>query len=205
VIAEGDKVLIMSSLGENMAIKLGDVDVGDNVVLYNLKDESKIAVPTLSFSINTPVFATPTINFAGFNWKLDFNFDLIPFMFALTIGSAIKIADPFYRTVSGSGEIVKLVCSNFSWDGISMVFLSESPTAITKIQYDDSFMVTTSLGTTGWVMEGGGAWHYSENRQITSLLKPGNNTIDIRVKDVYGGSIGLGGWEQNPWYLVCVA
>jgi len=204
MVSVGDKVLIMPRMGENMAIPLGDVEVGDNVILYNLQNETKIAVPSLTFDVGFPIFATPSFQFAGFDWKLDFNFSLIPFWFALTIGSAVKIADAFYGPVGVYGSQVTLVDANFTWDGISRVFMSESPLAITNIQYDDSFMVTTEVGTTGWVMEGVGPWHYSVNREITSLLQYGNNTITIKIKDVFGGGIGLGGWEQNPWYFVCV-
>jgi len=74
----GDRVLVMPSLGENVAIPLNDVSIGDSVILYNLKDETRIAVPTLSLSIGSYVFNTPSFNFAGFNWSIDFNFELIP-------------------------------------------------------------------------------------------------------------------------------
>lgn len=78
----GDKVLVMPSLGENMAVPLGDVEVGDSVILYSLKNETRIAVPTLAFSIGSYAFNTPAFNFSGFNFNLDFNFQLI----ALNLG-----------------------------------------------------------------------------------------------------------------------
>jgi len=74
----GDEVLVMPSLGENVAVPLGNVSVGDSVILYQLKDNTRIAVPTLSFSIGDAVFNTPSFQFAGFNWNINFNFQLIP-------------------------------------------------------------------------------------------------------------------------------
>lgn len=73
----GDKVLVMPALGENMAVPLGSADIGDSVILYSLKDETRIAVPTLGFSIGSYAFNTPAFNFSGFNFNLDFNFQLI--------------------------------------------------------------------------------------------------------------------------------
>lgn len=74
----GSEVLVMSSLGENVAVPLGNVNVGDSVILYPLKDNTRIAVPTLSLSLGSVVFNTPSFNFGGFNWSIDFNFQLIP-------------------------------------------------------------------------------------------------------------------------------
>ena len=74
----GDRVLVMPSFGENVAVSLGGLSEGDKVILYNLKDETRIAVPTLSLSIGDPVFSSPSFDFAGFNWKMDFDFNLIP-------------------------------------------------------------------------------------------------------------------------------
>lgn len=76
----GDKVIVMPSLGENVAIPIDTPEVGDSVILYALKDNSQIAVPTLSFSIGDFIFNTPSFNFSGFNWNLDFNFQLIPLL-----------------------------------------------------------------------------------------------------------------------------
>jgi len=55
-----------------------DIQEGDRVVLYPLKDVTRIAVPILSLSVGDCVFTSPEFKFAGFDWKLDFNFDLIP-------------------------------------------------------------------------------------------------------------------------------
>lgn len=73
----GDKVIVMPSLGENVAIPIETPEVGDSVILYALKDNSQIAVPTLDFSLDNQVFVSPSFNFAGFNWDLDFDFNLL--------------------------------------------------------------------------------------------------------------------------------
>lgn len=74
----GDRVLVMSAMGDNVAIALSTPVVGSNVILYNLQNETRIAVPSLTFSIGDHAFNTPSFDFAGFNWSIDFNFQLIP-------------------------------------------------------------------------------------------------------------------------------
>lgn len=74
----GDRVLVMPSFGENIAVPLGDLSEGDRVLLYNLKDSTRIAVPTLSLNVGDRVFSSPSFDFAGFNWEIDFDFNLIP-------------------------------------------------------------------------------------------------------------------------------
>ena len=74
----GDRVLVMPSFSENVAVPLGELSEGDQVLLYNLKDDTRIAVPTLSLNVGDRVFSSPSFDFAGFNWKVDFDFKLIP-------------------------------------------------------------------------------------------------------------------------------
>jgi hypothetical protein len=74
----GDKGVIMDSFGDKVFVPLGDVEVGSTVAVYNLADDTRIAVPLLSFNVGDFAFSTPSFDFAGFDWKLDFNFQLIP-------------------------------------------------------------------------------------------------------------------------------
>lgn len=76
----GDKVLVMPSLGENVAIPLSSPGVGDTVLLYSLRDETRIAVPTLILTPGSWIFNTPSFNFSGFNWNIDFNFQILPLL-----------------------------------------------------------------------------------------------------------------------------
>ena len=79
----GDIVLVMPSIGENVAIPISTPEVGDVVFLYPLENEAKIAVPSLTLEVGSYVFNSPSFNFAGFNWSLDFSFNLIPLIFDL--------------------------------------------------------------------------------------------------------------------------
>jgi hypothetical protein len=85
MVSVGDKGVVMNVFGgDKMFIPLGDIEVGDTVAVYNLKDDTRIAVPILSFDIGDYAFATPSFDFAGFNWNLDFDFSLIPLILSLT-------------------------------------------------------------------------------------------------------------------------
>ena len=74
----GDRVLVMPSFGENVAVPLGELSEGDKVILYNLKDDTRIAVPTLSLNVGDRVFSSPSFDFAGFDFNVPFDFNLIP-------------------------------------------------------------------------------------------------------------------------------
>jgi len=58
-------------------------NVGDKVIIYPLKDTERIAVPVLSLSLGDYTFSSPSFSFAGFDWKLPFSFNLVPFIFGL--------------------------------------------------------------------------------------------------------------------------
>lgn len=83
---EGDRVLIMPSLGENIAIPVESPGIGDTVMIYSLRDETRIAVPALTLSPGSRIFNTPSFNFGGFNWSINFNFQLIPLVLNLAAG-----------------------------------------------------------------------------------------------------------------------
>jgi len=59
--------------------------INDKVILYNLGNGQRLAVPTLWFDLGDFTFVAPSFQFAGFDWKLDFNFNLTP----LKLGTAI--------------------------------------------------------------------------------------------------------------------
>jgi hypothetical protein len=52
--------------------------INDTVILYNLGNGQRLAVPTLWFNLGDFTFVTPSFQFAGFDFKLDFNFNLTP-------------------------------------------------------------------------------------------------------------------------------
>ncbi len=82
----GDKVLVFAAGSDYAtAVPLWPPEVGDNVALYNLKNETRIAVPTLTFALGDFAFVTPNFDFAGFDFKLDFNMQLIPLILGFNI------------------------------------------------------------------------------------------------------------------------
>jgi len=83
----GDKALVMPGFGENYLIPLEDVNIGDSVQLYPIGNDTKIAVPVLNFGIGNYTFISPEFNFAGFNWNIDFNFNLIPLRLLLVLAT----------------------------------------------------------------------------------------------------------------------
>jgi len=197
----GDKVLVMPALGENMAVPLGDLSEGDRVLLYNLKDSTRIAVPTLSLNVGDRVFSSPSFDFAGFNWEVDFNFMLIPFISPNLIENPHRVIEPFYRPVKYQGEIVTAVSHHFTWNGFGGVYLSKSDIALINQEWDDSIRITGPKGTTGWIEGSPGSWH-SALIEISSILNIGTNKVTVEIKDIYGLSIGFGGWDQKPGWII---
>ena len=83
----GDKVLVFAAGSEfATAVPLITPGIGDKVALYNLQNETRIAVPTLVFGVGDISWVTPNFDFAGFNFNLDFNFQLIPLILGLASG-----------------------------------------------------------------------------------------------------------------------
>lgn len=86
----GDKGIVMDTFGDKVFVPLADtLNVGDSVAVYNLVDDTRIAVPILAFDIGDFAFATPSFDFAGFDWKLDFDFNLIPLMLGFPENSLV--------------------------------------------------------------------------------------------------------------------
>lgn len=81
----GDKGIVFGAGSDSAQfIQVQTPNVGDRVILYNLKNDTKIAVPILSIGVDYYIFNTPSFQFAGFNWNIDFNFQLIPLILSLT-------------------------------------------------------------------------------------------------------------------------
>ena len=105
----GDRVLVIPSFGENVAVPLGELSEGDKVILYTLKDETRIAVPTLLLSIGDRVFSSPSFDFAGFNFDIDFDFNLIPLAFLLDVEDADVVLNGVSGDYPVEGVVVKYV------------------------------------------------------------------------------------------------
>ena len=75
----GSKGIVLGEGGDYAQfIPVDPLEVGDKVILYSLRDDTKIAVPSLDFDIGDFSFVSPSFQFAGFNWNIDFDFALIP-------------------------------------------------------------------------------------------------------------------------------
>jgi hypothetical protein len=83
-------IVIVSGVGTDYAtaIPVASAEVGDDVILYTLGNGDTIAVPRLTFGLDIPVWVSPNFDFAGFNWNLDFNFNLIPLISSMGIHRA---------------------------------------------------------------------------------------------------------------------
>ena len=78
---EGDHGINFSSGSPfSSFVKVAPAKVGDIVTLYNLSGGDRLAVPSMNLSLNAPVWVTPDFDFAGFDWKIPFDFLLIPFI-----------------------------------------------------------------------------------------------------------------------------
>jgi len=67
--------------------------VGDKVILYNLGNGQRLAVPSLNFSLSDYTFVVPSFQFAGFNFHLDFNFNLLSFKYGTPISAGTYLWD----------------------------------------------------------------------------------------------------------------
>lgn len=112
----GDKVLVMPSIGENVAVPLGDVNIGDSVILYPLKDNTKIAVPTLSIWLDDVVFNTPSFQFAGFDWRVDFNFQLIPLLIRPYLDTG-TVTNDYQNILSSINCYFSIYATGVNWGG----------------------------------------------------------------------------------------
>jgi len=76
---EGDRGIVFSAGSPSSSfVEVSPAQVGDKVILYPLESGDKLAVPSLDLSLNGQTWITPSFDFAGFDWKIDFDFLLIP-------------------------------------------------------------------------------------------------------------------------------
>ena len=76
---EGDRGINFSSGSPfSTFVKVDPAQVGDRVTLYNLSNGDRLAVPALDFVLDGRVWVTPSFDFAGFDFNIPFDFELIP-------------------------------------------------------------------------------------------------------------------------------
>lgn len=157
VLEVGDKVLVMPALdGTPFAIKLEPVEVGDPVILYNLKNDTKIAVPRLQFEIGDHVFASPSFNFAGFDFKLDFDINLIPLIL----------------------DMILAPTGDYYLEKITDYYIGSSGDAA----YRENCL---GSGTGDWTYMGRGGWFVASLDLPRGTYIPNNATIEIKERTGY--------------------
>ena len=94
---EGDKGIVFSAGSVYSTFTpVSTPEVGDQVMLYNLGGGQRLAVPVLTFSLGNFAFVTPSFQFAGFDFKLDWNFNLISFLRTDVFTDLINLHDLFF-------------------------------------------------------------------------------------------------------------
>lgn len=188
----GDRVLVIPSMGVNYAVTLGGVNVKDTVMLYPLKDSTRIAVPTLSFSIGDFVFTSPSFQFAGFDWKVDFNFNLIPLVLGLQKITRWYYVGPEYFEGPGIEQYkeVKIGTIVLDWDGLTRVWISNYKDKIYATA-DDGYRIYNRTNSQMKDLRNPyfGVYQNYPPPEITSILSEGENELDIYVKDWYASYI----------------
>lgn len=119
----GDKVLVFAAGSEfATAVPLSTPSIGDMVAIYNLQNETRIAVPTLTFGLGDVSWVTPNFDFAGFDFKLDFNFQLIPLILGIAAGVYGIVEVPEYNMPHGDpGYNSRLITVNPAWSRSTMM------------------------------------------------------------------------------------
>ena len=75
----GDKGIVYSAGTDySRFAAVSTPEVGDQVIVIPLDGYGDLAVPCLTFAIGEWVWVMPEFKFAGFDWKMDLHFNLIP-------------------------------------------------------------------------------------------------------------------------------
>ena len=187
----GDRGLVFAA-GSPLA-SFSTVDpaaVGDMVILYNLGNGQQLAVPILNLQLGHYTWTTPDFQFAGFNWNLPFNFQLLPLGFLIG-GTGTLVYAEDWGPVPITGAVLTAKFSHVKWNGAGHVYLSRSPSAVQSIRWDDELKITTQLGGFDWYNSPYRLYIPAGNVSdevidITSYLAAGDNTLTIQIRDVYG-------------------
>lgn len=142
MVSVGDKVIVFGA-GSDFAhaVELTTPNIGDTVTLYPLPDETQIAVPNLTFDLDNYVFVTPSFQFAGFDFNVDFDFQLL--LLAL---EKFRAGEYYYG-------------NSWDWtDGWEMTFAEWGSTMWSGGVYDGVYNMSCPAGFTSgklWIYAGG--------------------------------------------------
>ncbi len=105
----------------------------------------------------------------------------------------------YWQDVALVGETIALTPIEYAWDGTGYVYLSGSKSIFSTIMFDDELRIDAQAGDTvqtiayhqGERVAYGGETVSRELTDITSILRAGNNTITVTVRDTGGAKIGF--------------
>jgi hypothetical protein len=145
----GDKGIILNEGSDFQAyIPYTKPNIGDKAYIYTMRNGMKIAIPVLEFEIGNPMWMSPDMPMAGFDWKVDFNFNLIP----------LGIPLPCVSTLTGvADEVVedtKKAWANDELIGKQLFMLSGARKDI-KFPIVDNTENTCTVSTFGNIIKGG--------------------------------------------------
>jgi hypothetical protein len=195
MVAPGDKGIVMNTFGDKVFVPLGDVEVGDTVAVYNLVDDTRIAVPMLTLGVGDMVFATPSFDFAGFDWKLDFDFNLI-YLDPLIFGSDVILAWDDIDSNAGrknykgcgqlwlyGGQYARADLSPWDYKYCAIRFCGDSNDGVARIYVDDELvesLCTYNYGRNWWVYESTGSG-MSKLEVINPNINCGGSSNDVAI------------------------
>lgn len=102
----------------------------------------------------------------------------------------------YWRSSSGIGDAITTTAIQWYWDGAGTVFLSYDPVRIGPIMFDDEIRIDVQNGTDLRIRDYAlgserilheGILVSRDTPDITSLCRPGINTITVSVRDSDGG------------------
>jgi hypothetical protein len=109
--------------------------------------------------------------------------------FAQASSDNLMLTTGYSEHISGSGKIVTINTSTFTWDGIGHVYLTGGD-EYSNADADDAFDVYTDDGNLTFASPYLAV--YQGIPDITSLCKPGENHLTLNVRDIWGHHLGCG-------------
>lgn len=145
----GDKGIILNEGSDFQAyIPYTKPNIGDKAYIYTMRNGMKIAIPVLEFELGNPMWISPDMPMAGFDWKVDFNFNLIP----------LGIPLPCVSTLTGvADEIVEDTKKAWANDELigKQLFMLSGARKDTKFPIVDNTETTCTVSTFGDLITGG--------------------------------------------------
>lgn len=111
----------------------------------------------------------------------------------------VSVCDAWYGPVGTYGRSVSFGPFLYVWDGTGRVYISPSPFAAQGIQVDDAISISGQGGSLSPNLSPVSGWHVGMC-EITSIVRPGSNSIMVTIYDTLGSNIGT----ATPLYIMRV-